>query len=180
MVTTVSNLLAELTIFGQALILAEIIYYFVRRGKTQDTVFDFLSRDSLRLAFAVALAATLGSLFYSEVAGFAPCGLCWYQRILMYPQAVILGLAAWKNDKNIAPYSLVLSLIGAVIAAYHYYIQVGGAPVTSCSLVGYSASCSAKFAMQFGYITIPLMSLTAFLLIALAMVLAKRMQIKNT
>ncbi|OGF23898.1 hypothetical protein A3H66_01205 [Candidatus Falkowbacteria bacterium RIFCSPLOWO2_02_FULL_45_21] len=118
----------------------------------------------------------LGSLFYPEIAQYAVCRLCWYQRIFMYPQAILLGLAAWRQDKNIALYSIILSAFGALIAAYHYYIQLSGAlaAVPSCSAVGYSVSCSERFIMQFGYITIPLMSLTAFLMIILIMVLQKK------
>lgn len=173
-VSAVQTILAVLTIFGQILIAAGIIFYFVSRQNKGGAIRDFLNKNGLLAAFAIALTATLGSLFYSEAAGFTPCELCWYQRIFMYPQVLLLGLAAWRRDKNVAPYAILLSGAGAAIAAYHYYLQLGGAAVSSCSVVGYSVSCAQRFAMQFGYITIPMMSLTAFLMIIFVLSLGNK------
>lgn len=128
----------------------------------------------MKIAFLVALVATLGSLFYSDVAGFEPCKLCWYQRILMYPQVILFGLALWKRDHGVWLYSLTLSVIGAAIAGYHYLLQLGIAPSLPCSAVGYSASCAQRFVMTFGYITIPVMALTAFVLLALLALTMRR------
>ena len=174
LVSTINTFLACLVVLGQLTILVGVIYFFISRAKSKDAVWEFLNRYGLSLAFLVSLVATLGSLFYSEVAKYAVCELCWYQRILMYPQVLLLGLAVWKQDRGIAPYSLVLSSIGAVIAAYHYYIQVGGSAIASCGAVGYSVSCTEKFVMTFDYITIPMMSLTAFLMIILIMLQLKK------
>jgi disulfide bond formation protein DsbB len=123
--------------------------------------------------FFVALAATCGSLFFSEIATWVPCKDCWFQRIFMYPQVVLLAIALWKKDKGIAQYILVLSLIGMLIAADHYSDQVEAAwhPVPDangvntllkpCDASGVScAATQIKFA--YGYITIPMMALTAF------------------
>ncbi len=126
---------------------------------------------AVSLSFIVALVATLGSLFYSDIAGFEPCKLCWYQRIVMYPQVILFGVALWKRRNDLADYSLALSGIGALIAGYHYLLQRGVVSAAPCSAVGYSVSCSKVFTMSFGYITIPLMAFTAFaLLFALQMV----------
>ena len=70
-------------------------------------------------AFALAAIAMSGSLYFSEVANYIPCTLCWYQRIAMYPLVVLFGIAAVRRDRGIAPYGLVLSAVGAVIAVYH-------------------------------------------------------------
>ncbi len=118
-------------------------------------------------AFIVALTATLGSLFYSEIAGYDPCKLCWFQRIFMYPQVVLMGLALWRERRDVKPYSVALAIIGAPIALYHYIVQVLPSAPVACSTVGYSASCSDKFVLTFGYISIPVMAFTAFLLIVL-------------
>ncbi len=75
-----------------------------------------LGLGALWLAFAVALTATVGSLYFSEVAGLEPCTLCWYQRIAMYPLAVILGVAAWRGDWGVRRYAAPLAAIGAVVA----------------------------------------------------------------
>lgn len=152
-VSFVNQLLGILTIVGQA----AIILAWPFRA--------FISRNALLFAFVVALIATSGSLFYSEIAGYEPCKLCWFQRIFMYPQVILLGLALWKKDYGIKLYGIVLSAIGAVIAGYHYLLQLGVAPALPCAAVGYSAACSQRFVLQFGYITIPMMALTAFLLI---------------
>ena len=138
------------------------------------SVFNFTANNSFLFAFIVALTATAGSLFYSEIAGFTPCTLCWYQRILMYPQVFLFGVALWKNEYKTADYHIVLSILGALIAGYHYLLQIGVLPELPCSAVGFSVSCAERFTMNLGYITIPLMSLTAFLLIILLMAVKKR------
>lgn len=170
LVQTVNLILAVLTVAGQAMIVAWILAYFVfRRSPLAEMLRGLWEREALRTAFVVSLVATLGSLFYSEIAHFTPCLLCWYQRILMYPQVILLGLAMWKKDKGIALYSLALSVFGVAMAGYHYLLQRGVVPELPCSAVGISESCSQRFVMTFGYITIPLMAFTAFLLITLSM-----------
>ncbi|MDZ5610621.1 disulfide oxidoreductase, partial [Bacillus pseudomycoides] len=74
-------------------------------------------------AWCVSLIATLGSLYLSEIMKYEPCTLCWYQRILMYPLVLLLGTAIIRKDYRIGIYSLVLAIIGACIAAYHYSLQ---------------------------------------------------------
>ena len=101
---------------------------------------EFARSHALLLAFATALIATLGSLTYSEILGYEPCKLCWIQRIFMYPQALILGLAIWGKHKGVnalLDVSLVLSVIGALVAADHYLMQLGIVPEGSCAAVGY-------------------------------------------
>lgn len=163
--TTATNLIfSSLTVIGQLIIIGFFLSLMFYR-RFANALIQFFGKNSLIFVFIVVLAATAGSLFYSEVIGFEPCRLCWFQRIFIYPQVVLLGLALWKRDHGIALYSITLSIIGAVIAVYHYLIQIGVSPSLSCSAVGYSVSCSSKFVLQFGYITIPMMALTAFLLI---------------
>ena len=119
-----------------------------------------LGPGALWLAFAVALTATVGSLYFSEVAGLEPCTLCWYQRIAMYPLAVILGVAAWRGDWGVRRYAAPLAAIGAVVATYHVALQrLPGLPSTGCSL---TAPCSAIDLERFGFVTIPFMALVAF------------------
>lgn len=113
----------------------------------------------------IALIATAGSLFYSEIAGFDPCKLCWYQRILMYPQVVLVGLALAGRLRDIMIAVGTLSGIGAIVAGYHYLLQIGVVSGTNCGAVGYSVACSQRFVMNFGYITIPMMALSTFILI---------------
>lgn len=133
-------------------------------------------RWGLHLAFVIAASGTLVSLIYSEVIGFAPCELCWVQRIFLYPHVIILGLALWKNTKDAARYCLALSGIGALVALYHFYGQsFNPSALPGCDAIG-GASCAVRYFVEFGYVTIPLMSLTAFLLIIIFLLLAKSAQ----
>ena len=123
---------------------------------------NFLNKNTLLFAFVIALIATVGSLFYSEIAGYIPCKLCWYQRIFMYPLPILLGIALFKKDNKISHYVIPLSIIGGIISIYHYTTQILNNSVI-CSAE--SASCASKIFFSYGYITIPIMALTAFALI---------------
>jgi hypothetical protein len=170
LISLVSDLLSLLTfITGLALLIFVAIFTYKKIAKNNLLFFNkiliFVKKNALLLSLIVALTATLGSLFYSEIAGYAPCKLCWYQRIFMYPQVVLLGIAIWKKDIKIVNYVIPLSIIGALIASYHYYLQLGFKEDVACAVVGYSALCSDRFFLHYGYITIPMQALTAFLLI---------------
>src|SRR3989338_7126816 len=140
-----TQILSVLTIIGQLLLAAALValIFFYERLK-QRRFLNWFLKNSLILALVVAALATSGSLFYSEVAGFAPCKLCWFQRIFMYPQVILLAAALWLKDENIVYYSSWLAGFGLAIAAYHYLLQVNVAPVLSCSTVGYSAACRSQ------------------------------------
>src|SRR3972149_8131761 len=170
----VTCILPVLTVMGLAAgVFLAAIYLAIKQSRHWQKVLKgvnkILLKYSFHLALIVSLTATLGSLFYSEIAGFEPCKLCWFQRILMYPMPLLLSLAIWKKDKSINDYLITLSGIGIVIAFYHYYLQRGGQSILPCSTIGYSVSCSNSFVMELGYITIPLMAATAFLLIIVLM-----------
>lgn len=164
--STITGILGVLTILGQVGTVTIFLAAFIRpSGK----VSSFFGRSALSLSFLISLFAVLGSLFYSEISGYAPCTLCWYQRILMYPQLLLFGTALVRKERMIAPYALVLSLVGAVIAGYHSVLQFSPSSTAICEALGTSVSCTEQFFTQFGYITIPVMSLTAFLMIAALM-----------
>lgn len=128
--------------------------------------------------FVVVIISTILSLVYSEVIGFVPCELCWIQRIFLYPQVVILGLALWKKTKDATTYCLALSGIGAVVALYNFYGQsFNPGALPACDALR-ATSCAVRYFVEFGYVTIPLMSLTAFLLIIISMLLAKSVEDK--
>ena len=137
----------------------------------------FISRHILLLGFLATLIPTLGSLFYSMIAHFPPCDLCWWQRIFLYPQVILFGLALYKKYKKgsedtvVLTQSLVLSLIGAAIALYHYIGQFIPSVLPACSATG--ISCSKLYFETFGYINIPMMSLTAFLFVITLVLVSK-------
>ncbi len=153
-----------LTVVGQAILLMIALSYvpglrFLRR---------FIERDVLVWMFVVSLTSMGGSLFFSEIAGIEPCVLCWYQRIAMYPLVALTAVALLrKKDANVAYYILPLCIIGGAIAAWHYGEHVHtalfpAAPTEPCSLDG--ISCAVPPFWHLGYVTIPLMALTAFAL----------------
>ncbi len=161
MTDTANFILGVLTIGGQIGLVVLLIAYF---SGTAKPLTRFIAAHGLFLSFLLATAATIGSFFYSNIVGFTPCELCWYQRICLFPQVAIFALGSWFNDRNGSRYGFVLSVVGALIAAYNSYLQMGGQELFPCAANG--ASCAQRFVFEFGYITIPLMSLTAFLLLA--------------
>ena len=116
-------------------------------------------------AFVVSAIATGGSLFFSEIAGFVPCELCWYQRICMYPLSIITLLAAIANDHRIARYLLPLPIVGACISVYHLMVENGVVGQSNACLVSAPGGCATKWINEFGYVTIPTLALTAFVLL---------------
>ncbi len=157
------------TFFALAALAANIATIFLIvlgvMGRLQDrNPFEFLRGQTLWLAGFVALAATLGSLYLSEIAHLPPCRYCWFQRIAMYPLVIILLMAAYRKDSMARLYAATIATIGLGIAAYHRFIQAfPDLDSGSCSATG--PLCSGYYIMKFGFVTIPYMSLSAFALI---------------
>ncbi len=128
-----------------------------------------IAESAVPLAAAVATGATLGSLYFSESAGFVPCELCWFQRIAMYPLAIILGVAVMRRDRTVLPYALTLSVIGLGISAYHVQLQLFPEQSSFCEAAN---PCSGRWVEAFGWLTIPQMAGVSFALIALLASLA--------
>jgi len=171
----VVNLLGNLVFISQIFFVFFVLLLILRNlTKTNKAIKKFIqifADNGLIFAFFIALFATAGSLFLSEFAHFVPCKLCWYQRILMYPQVVVLGIAAFKNDVSVKLYAMALSSIGLIIAIYHYALQMSPIPLPCSDEV---ANCALKQVAYYGYITIPLMSATAFALIILFLMLVSK------
>ena len=127
---------------------------------------DFLSMYSAQLAFGPAIAALLGSLYFSEIRGFIPCELCWYQRILMYPIPILLLVGIFNEDWFLPKYILPLSITGLGVSTYHFLLQNQVFGTTACSA---GVSCATRYINVFGFITIPLLALVAFLFITVLM-----------
>jgi disulfide bond formation protein DsbB len=171
---TVVAFLSVLTVVGQVgLILLLILWGIGRWKNTQTHLFSAM--------LVVSLIATLGSLFFSEIAEWVPCKLCWFQRIAMYPQVVVSAMALWRKNWEAAWTTLTLSLIGIVISILHYSEQVQLAlhPLSPDALVACDPtgiSCAEAPFFHFGYITIPMMAGTVFLLIILLSIKVLRVQ----
>jgi disulfide bond formation protein DsbB len=121
-------------------------------------------------AWAVALVSTLGSLYFSEVANFVPCNLCWYQRIAMYPLAVILLVAALRRDWGVRWYAVPVGAIGAVISTYHVLLEKFPS-LESSSVCSIAVPCNFIWFEELGFVTLPYMALSAFLLVLVLLTL---------
>ena len=116
--------------------------------------------------FAVAAIATGGSLFFSEIAHFVPCELCWFERICLFPLSIITLLAALANDFRVARYLLPLPLAGGGVSIYHLLVERGVVGQSSACLVSAPGGCATRWIDEFGYVTIPAIALTCFLLLS--------------
>lgn len=168
-VETINLLSAMLTV---ATIVAVLVFTVLALGARfsdgvagmRDATWETVAEIALPLAAIVGLVAVLGSLYYSEVEHFIPCKLCWYQRIAMYPMPVILAIAAWRRDRSVRAYVIPLAAIGAAFAIYHY--QLERFPDQSSGFCTVEAPCTIVWVWMFHFISLPLMALSGFALIA--------------
>lgn len=121
----------------------------------------FINAWGIALGFVFTLASSVMTLVYSEGFGFVPCGLCWLQRVFLYPQVFLLGMALFYKEKVAARYGLMLSIPGLIIALYQHYLQMGGGEFIACPTSG--GDCAKRILFEFGFMTFPLLSATLFL-----------------
>ena len=172
MTPIVNFILSILTLLAQIFLLWIVVFSLIAPEQIKKIASKFLfSKNAVLLAFIVSLLASSGSLFYSQIAGFVPCELCWFQRIFMYPQVVLLGIALFKKESKIIDYSLGLASVGIIISLYQNYLVYTATQSTTCSLTG--TSCATKIILGLNYVTIPLMAFTAFTLIITIFILHK-------
>jgi disulfide bond formation protein DsbB len=160
-------LLAALGVVGQVAVAVLVVAAVFRVAGIPGPLLGIRSAVwgyELWLAFVVTAVATGGSLFFSEVANFVPCELCWFQRIFMYPLAIVTLLAAIANDHRVARYLLPLPVIGAGISVYHILVEERVVGQTTACLISAPGGCAVKWIDEFGYVTIPVLALTAFVL----------------
>jgi disulfide bond formation protein DsbB len=152
------TVLAVLGIAGQALVVLLVLF---RRPLRR-----LLAGYELWAAFAVAAVATGGSLFFSEIAHFVPCELCWFQRVCMYPLSIATLLAALLDDRRAVRYLFPLPIVGAGIAVYHLLVENGVVQQAQTCLASAPGGCATKWIDEFGFVTIPTLALTGFALLA--------------
>lgn len=129
----------------------------------------------LFLCWLLVTGSTMGSIFFSHVMEFAPCVLCWYQRICLFPLVLIIGVGLFPVDKKVVKFALPLALAGWLTALYHSLLYSGIIPesIQPCSQ---GVSCTEEYINLFGWITIPMLSLFSFsLIIALLLTFQRRM-----
>ncbi len=142
------------------------------------TVKKLIERYILYIAWVQSLIAMLVSLYYSEILHFAPCVLCWYQRIFMYPLVLLIAIGILRKDKDIVLYVLPFSVIGQGVAFYHLLLQWGIIPEKLLPCEN-GVSCVTAYVNYFGFISIPLLSFLAFSCITICMFLYKQVYIKK-
>ncbi len=166
MIATIQTLLPYGILVSHALFVV-LLLALIFRNSWGHPLAQWVGKHSIVLGFVLGLSLIAGSLFYSEAVGFEPCVLCWWQRVCLYPQFVLFGIALCKRKNDVFLYSIPLVLISTVISLYHQYVYMGGHSLLPCTALG--GACAKIYVMAFGYITIPMMSLTAaafFLLLA--------------
>jgi disulfide bond formation protein DsbB len=134
---------------------------------TLGAIDGLLARHGMLFALAVALVATLGSLYFSEMRHYIPCRLCWFQRIFMYPLALIIPIGLLRRDPNLRFYVLPMAGIGGLIALYHVLLQKTNLFEESAACLA-TVPCSGQYISWFGFVSIPVLALTAFVLILLS------------
>ena len=127
----------------------------------------------LFLCWLLASVSTMGSIFFSHVMAFAPCVLCWYQRICLFPLVIILAAGLFPFDKSVVKYALPLAIAGWLTAFYHNLLYAGIIPesIQPCSQ---GVSCTEEYIDLFGFLTIPMLSLLSFSTIIILLIILKR------
>ena len=127
----------------------------------------------LMLCWLTALISTLGSLFFSEIMGFEPCVMCWYQRIAMYPLVLILAIGLYTQDSHCVKYALPIAFAGWFVALYHWLLYAGFIP-QGMQPCGKGSPCTEVQLELAGFVTIPLLSFLAFSFIVFMLFAAKK------
>lgn len=157
--TTVQLFAALLTLFAMAATITLLVARMMRSHAGARALVSSVAAVRNPLAAAVAATAMLGSLYFSEVANYVPCNLCWYQRIAMYPLAVLLITATLRRE-DIRHYVVPLAGIGMLISSYHWlYERVPSLDAGICSV---AVPCNLVWFEEFGFITLAFMALVGF------------------
>ena len=170
-VDTLNQLLGTGTLALQVITIGLIVALLLRkRVSGLNDVVHQIGGLALPIGFVLTLASALMTLYYSDVLGFEPCPLCWWQRIFLYPQVILFGLALWKQ----IPFrllSIALSIFGFGFAVYHHALQMLPTGALPCPAADHS--CAAITFVEYGYITYPLMAATLFVFVIVLMLCSR-------
>ncbi len=171
-------------VLGQLAIIIVVLLYLAKvlfKSNRFDQLRKTIQPYSYHLAFLLSLIATLASLFLSEAVKFQPCILCWYQRVMMYPQPILLYISLVRNERFLKPYLITMSVIGAVVSAYHYGLQrFPQSLYAPCNTDLSGVSCIKGYLFYFGYMSFPLMALTVFVLLIILMLFSNAQNLKHS
>jgi disulfide bond formation protein DsbB len=172
-VETVNQIISLGIILIECLVVFLAITFIFFRSR-KNPILLFFKEYGILLVFLTALGSVLTSLFYSNVVGFPPCELCWIQRLFIYPQVLMAGYLLWKpstkRTQDILRISFIFAVLGSLVSIYHTYIVNGGESSIACANNAAIVSCTVRYVYEFGYITIPVMALSAglFMVVLLA------------
>ena len=172
-----SAILALATVAGGIITLAALVF-----EKSMSWAGAWLTQvraSGLWIICMITTGAMVGSLYFSESVGFAPCKLCWYQRIAMYSIAIISFVAALRNDKNIARYTIVLAPLGLIVSTYHYLLE--WFPTLETNVCSLDVPCTAVWFRELGFVTLCFMAGCAFItVIAVSLAIMREETIDST
>lgn len=139
-----------------------LVLFMLFFGPKKNMLLAYISKHFLVLGFLISLVASLFSLVYSEIIGFLPCHLCWFQRIFMFPLVFIFGVAFWDKDRRAIRYALPLLCAGFLVSVYqNFFYYFGEGSSLPCDASG--VSCYQRLISEFGgYISLPMLALTGF------------------
>jgi hypothetical protein len=171
-----TNFFLVLTLAADAVVAAAVVLGLAalvsrRVRDAWSAVARFLGPQTLLAAWIVAIVTTLGSLYYSLYVGFIPCELCWYQRIVMYPLVVVLGVGWLRRDPKAWVTAAVFVVVGAPLSLYHWLVErvPSLSEGSSCSIL---APCNTPFFEKLGFVTLAWMCMSSFLLIGTLLALS--------
>ena len=172
-----SAILALATLAAGIITLAALVF-----EKSMSWAGEWLTQvraSGLWIICMITTGAMVGSLYFSEKVGFAPCKLCWYQRIAMYSIAIISFVAALRNDKNIARYTIVLAPLGLIVSTYHYLLE--WFPTLETNVCSLDVPCTAVWFRELGFVTLCFMAGCAFItVIAVSLAIIREQKIDST
>ncbi len=170
------NIFVSLSVIGIQIVIFLIVANLLFFRTHRNLILIFFKNYTFYIGFVVAIGAVVLSLFYSNVIGFPACELCWIQRIFLYPQAILFSMELYKRDQSMVDYSVALAFFSIIVSLFHLYIENGGASTFACATGNATTiSCATRYVYEFGYVTIPMMSLTISVFIIILLVNYKYM-----
>jgi len=166
-ISSMTPILSWLTVLSHGVMLIVVFVYVFPQwfGKAGYFVRHLIHIHVDIIILALTGFSVVGSLLYSNLIGFDPCSLCWWERIFIYPTLIIVLIAMIRKEvPKLMPYVFGLSLPGIIFSGYHTYLQLGGKAFSACSSTG--VDCAKIYFIEFGYVTLPTMALTAYIIIA--------------
>lgn len=161
MITELATPVITTTTLASHVVFVIFLFLYFTQSSLKEGTQKFVKKYIDEIIFLISFTALAGSLIYSNIIGFPPCELCWIQRIFMYPQPLLALVSFWRKEKLAVFYALPLSILGGLVALFQSLTDWGvGGSLLPCTASG--GACSRVYVMEYGYITIPVMALTAF------------------